>query len=104
MSGRFNAEQISGQAKELFRHADDLDQQIDGFIHTVEGFGKACGDREPIGMLLGIGLEAAQGVLVTNLEDVVEGYEIIAGKLAATAELDADTEEANRATTEAIWV
>jgi hypothetical protein len=104
MTSVFDAKQIAGCASDMMKTADALDTGIDTFLTAVAAIGEPCGSREPIGMLLGAGLLAAEDVLVKSLQSIVDGFERVSGSLDRMAAADAQTESDNNAAVAAIPV
>lgn len=104
MTSTFDAKQIAGCAADMMTTADALDTGIDTFLNSVAAIGEACGSREPIGMLLGVGILAAEDVLVESLQSIVDGFERVSGALDYMATADAQTESDNNTAVAAIPV
>ncbi|GAA2757561.1 hypothetical protein [Actinopolymorpha rutila] len=104
MSKEFDPATIRSAAKDLLKAADHLDDEIDSFLNETKSIGEACGDAEPIGMLLGISCAAAEEVIVEGLASVVTGFEIFAGKLEAMAGSDERTEHGNKTTFDSVEI
>lgn len=104
MTSTFDAKQLSGCAKDIMTTAGALDAAIDTFLGTVAAIGPTCGSREPIGMLLGAGVGAAEDTLVESLQTVVDGFERVSGSLEYMAASNAQTESDNDAAVAAIPV
>jgi hypothetical protein len=104
MTSTFDAAQLSSCAKAMMTAAGALDAGIDTFLASVASIGEPCGSREPIGMLLGAGIGAAEDTLVESLQSVVDGLERVSGSLEFMATADAATEAANNAAVAAIPV
>ncbi len=102
MGKEFDPGQIRSAAKDLARTAGDLDQQIDDFLDETKDIGEACGDAEPIGMLLGASYAAAEEVIVEGLASVVEGFEDFAAKLEVVAGRDELGEQGNKDAVESV--
>jgi hypothetical protein len=104
MGQEFDVEKIRTAAKDLLKVADRLDDQIDAFLDEAKSIGEACGDADPIGMLLGVSYAAAEEVVVEGLASVVMSFETHAGKLEVLATSDESTEHANKTSLESIQV
>lgn len=104
MTSTFDAKQIAGCAADMMKAADALDTGIDTFLSTFAAIGEPCGSREPIGMLLGAGILAAEDVLVASLQSVVDGFERVSGSLDYMSSADAQTKSDNNAAVAAIPV
>jgi len=102
VTSTFDAAQISSCAQTMMTTAEALDTAIDTFLASVATIGEPCGSREPIGMLLGAGVGAAEDVLVESLQSVVDGFERVSGTLEFMAAADARTEADNNAAVAAI--
>lgn len=98
----FDPTNLRSAAKDLLRLADDLDDQIDAFLHETGAIGEVCRDAEPIGMLLGPSCGTAEDVVVEALESVVAGFETFAEDLRTLADRDAATEQDNERTIRAL--
>lgn len=104
MTSTFDATQIAGCAADMMTTADALDAGIDTFLTSVAAIGEPCGSREPIGMLLGVGILAAEDVLVESLQSIVDGFERVSRSLDYMATADAQTESDNNTAVAAIPV
>jgi hypothetical protein len=102
VTSTFNASRLFDAATDILKAADALDDGIDAFLATVQSIGPACGDAEPIGMLLGLSTAAAEEVLVESLQSVVVGFEAVAGTVGQMAANDDQTEADNDAAAAAV--